>query len=164
MASGGLDLVLICSTLPPLLFPDCSFWTLSPGSPSLSLLQGPLPPRWSTPQQVFWSCSEPFSECFPWTSCIGRILCWPWEFLPYIRPGRDPGICFLTGLLLSFRIWELGNSFPIASEVPQKFNLSESSSSFPPLLYLLFFKSCRGGVQFSIDFHYRCSVCDRWFL
>ena len=73
----------------------------------------PLPSRVKSPsRRCSWSWSEPFSECFLWTSCIGRILCWPWEFLPHIRPGGGTlESAFQQGLLLSLCIWELGNSF-----------------------------------------------------
>ena len=125
----------------------------------------PLPSRVKSPsRRCSWSCSEPFSECFPWTSCIGRILCWPWEFLPHIRPGGGTlESAFQQGLLLSLCIWELGNSFFL---LHLKF-LRTLTSQNPHLLSLLccacfFLKSCRG-VQFSADFHYRCSVCDSWF-
>lgn len=98
MASGGLDLVLICSTLPPLLFPDCSFWTLSPGSPSLSpCSRSPLPRGWSTPQQVFLV----LQWAFLWVFSM-NLLHWKNSLLTlrvlalYQTRGRDPGICFLT--------------------------------------------------------------------
>lgn len=95
MASGGLDLVLICSTLPPLLFPDCSFWTLSPGSPSLSpCSRSPLPRGWLS--RCFWSCSV-----FLWVFSM-NLLHWKNSLLTlrvlalYQTRGRGPGICFST--------------------------------------------------------------------
>ena len=163
---GGLDLVLICSTFPPLLLPDCSFWTLSSGNPSLSpCCRNPLPLRVKSPSAGFLGPAVSLSQSVfhgppeleefsvdSESSCpISNLGEGPWNLL-FNKVSSCPSTSGSWGTL-----------FSIASEFPQNFNLSESSSSFPPLLYLLFLKSCRG-VQFSIDFHYGCSVCDSWFL
>lgn len=105
-------------------------WVLLPGGLPLLL-------------QVLVSFKQPFSEYYPWTSCMGKH---PVHLEGSGTPPQTHGIGFSGPWNLHFNklsphfvcIWELRSSCSMASEVAQNF-LSESPPTFPPSLIALAF-------------------------